>query len=335
MDGAEPPAGPTILITEWSPDVPYLKTLTAAKPAEAYDAYLAARKAFANSPGFYLDCADFFVRTGRRDLGFRILTNIPELRLDDGRLLRICAHRLQQLGSLDLAIDLFEKVARLRPEEPQSFRDLALALADRADASIKAARPADPTPAYSAASADYRRSLELLHKVVMTPWERFDEIEVVALMEANRVIARAAVLPPGYRPAHAFDPRLVKLLDLDVRIVMTWDTDNTDIDLHVTEPSGEECDYEHNLTTIGGHVSSDFTQGYGPEEYCLRRLMPGRYKIRANFFGSGDQSLVGPTTVQATVITHFGRPDETRKCLTLRLTSAKDWVDVGEVVLGP
>ena len=95
---------------------------------------------------------------------------------------------------------------------------------------------------------------------------------------------------------------LIKLLDPDLRIVMTWDTDNTDIDLHVTEPTGETCVYNHNRTTIGGALSKDFTQGYGPEEYMLRKLMPGQYKIQAHFYGSRDQKLIGPTTVQATVI---------------------------------
>jgi uncharacterized protein YfaP (DUF2135 family) len=130
-----------------------------------------------------------------------------------------------------------------------------------------------------------------------------------------------------------FDPRLVKLLDPDLRIVLTWDTDNTDIDLHVLEPSGEECFYSHNRTTIGGAMSTDFTQGYGPEEYMLRRLMPGEYKIRAHFFGNRDQRLVGPTTVQATLITHYGRPDEKRRAITLRLKEAKELVDVGTVML--
>ncbi|MEZ0266085.1 MAG: YfaP family protein, partial [Phycisphaerae bacterium] len=97
--------------------------------------------------------------------------------------------------------------------------------------------------------------------------------------------------------------------------------------------SGEECNYSHNRTTIGGLVSRDFTQGYGPEEYCLKKLMPGEYKIKVHFYGNRDQKLVGPTTVQATVITNFGRPDEVRKPLTLRLKDSKDWVEVGTVNL--
>ena len=55
---------------------------------------------------------------------------------------------------------------------------------------------------------------------------------------------------------------------------MTWHADNTDIDLWVTEPSGEKAFYQHNRTTIGGLVSRDFTQGYGPEEYMVRAIAP-------------------------------------------------------------
>jgi uncharacterized protein YfaP (DUF2135 family) len=130
------------------------------------------------------------------------------------------------------------------------------------------------------------------------------------------------------------DTRLRKLLDLDVRIVMTWDTDQTDMDLWVLEPSGEKCFYSHNLTTIGGTISRDFTGGYGPEEYLVRRAMPGDYKVSANFYGSRSQTLTGPTTVQATVITDFGRAGEKRQALTLRLTEAKDVVEIGAVRFG-
>jgi tetratricopeptide (TPR) repeat protein len=316
-----------VALKPWSPDTPYLKALSAAAPANQYTVYLEQRKSYESTPAFYLDCADLFAKSNQPDLALRILTNIPELGLDDGRLLRIAGHRLQQLGQLDDAIDLFEKITRLRPEEPQSFRDLALALSDRADA-------AQSHNDLARARSDRGRALDLLHKVVMNPWQRFEEIEVIALTEANRIIARANAVPGMNQIMHhPFDPRLVKPLDPDLRIVLTWDTDNTDIDLHVVEPSGETCYYSHNRTTIGGAMSKDFTQGYGPEEYLLKKLMPGQYTVKANFYGNRDQRLLGPTTVQATVITHYGRPDEQRQSLTLRLKDAKDMVEIGKVTL--
>jgi Ca-activated chloride channel homolog len=67
-------------------------------------------------------------------------------------------------------------------------------------------------------------------------------------------------------------------------------------------------------------ISEDFTGGYGPEEYLVRRALAGDYRIKAHFFGDHAPRLTGPTTVQATVITHFGRPTEKRRALTLRLT---------------
>ena len=121
------------------------------------------------------------------------------------------------------------------------------------------------------------------------------------------------------------------MLDVDVRIVMTWSADNTDIDLWVTEPSGEKAYYEHNRTTIGGLVSCDFTQGYGPEEYLVRRAAHGMYKIDANYFGSQATRLLGPVTVQVDVLTNYGRPNEQRKSLTLRLKEAQETVRIGEI----
>jgi uncharacterized protein YfaP (DUF2135 family) len=82
---------------------------------------------------------------------------------------------------------------------------------------------------------------------------------------------------------------------------------------------------------MGGLLSRDFTGGYGPEEYSIRQAPAGAYAVKANFFSSRAQSLTGPTSVQATIITDYGRPNEARRSVTIRLTSAKDVVDIGAV----
>src|SRR5207247_2008254 len=125
-----------VTIKPWDPKTPYIQAMKDVAPEKAYDVYLAQRKGFAKSPAFYFDCADYLVSAGQRQMGLRVLTDIAELELHDARLLRVAAHRLNQIGERELAIDLFEKVLKLRPEEPQSYRDLALALADRADAAV-------------------------------------------------------------------------------------------------------------------------------------------------------------------------------------------------------
>lgn len=314
-----------IQIKPWNPDTPYLKAMKAAGAEGAYAEYLRQRPTYRASPAFYVDCADYLLSINERALAVRILTNLAEISLDDPAILRIAAYRLSQMGQHDLAIAMFRTVLGLRPEEPQSYRDLALALADCAAG----------TPEAGAAFAQYSESLGLFNTLITRSWDdRFAEIEIVALMEANRIIARANALPMKVDWVPPLDRRLRALLDLDARIVLTWDADKTDIDLHVVEPSGERAFYSHNRTAIGGLVSRDFTRGYGPEEYCLRRAMPGEYKIIANYYGSSPQKLTGPVTIQATVITNFGRPDENRQSLTVRVSEKKDNLEIGTIKIG-
>jgi uncharacterized protein DUF2135 len=220
--------------------------------------------------------------------------------------------------------------ADLRPEEPHSPRDLALALVARADR-LRATPPCDRWRV----ADDYGRALDLFNDVVLGEWDaRFEGIEVVALMEANRVLAIVEREHLSLRAHVALDPRLRRALDVDLRIVLAWDTDMTDMDLWVTEPSGEKCSYQHKLTAIGGHLSRDMTSGYGPEEYAVRRAKPGAYQIQADYYSSSSASLLGPTTAQATIVTDYGRPNERSESVTVRLTEDGDAVEVGTARFG-
>jgi Ca-activated chloride channel homolog len=298
---------PSIKVKPWNPDTPYLKILKKASKDQRYRTYLSQRSKYADSPAFFLDCANFFQQCGQPQTALQVLSNIVELELENPALYRVAAHRLAQTGELELASMLFETVLKMRPEEPQSYRDLALVLDQ-----LK----------------DFEGASELLNRVVLGDWDRFEEIEVIALMELNRVLSRAkraGVTIP------TVDRRLIKLLDVDVRIILTWDADMTDMDLWITEPSGEQASYNNNRTQIGGMVSRDFTQGYGPEEYLLKKSMKGKYAIDVDYFSESTPSILGPVTLQVEVFTNYGRANEDKKTLTVRLGESKDRLRVGKV----
>ncbi len=313
------PAAASIAVAPWDPKVPWLAPLRAAAPGAAYEAYLAQREARAG-PAFYLDCAEFLLRAGQRELGLRVLSNLAELRLDDPALLRVMAWRLSQAGELELAAAVLEKVLRLRPEEPQSRRDLALVLSELAEAR---GRPGDAA-----------RAIDLLLEVALRGSDRFQDLDLVALMELNRIAARAERRGwAGVALAPRVDPRLRGLLDLDLRVSLSWDADLTDVDLHVVEPTGEHASFSHPATFAGGLVSRDVTQGYGPEEYVIRRAVPGSYAVKAHYYGSAQQRIVGPATLTVTLFTGWGRPEEKREVLTVRLAEPRDLEALGEVTI--
>jgi uncharacterized protein YfaP (DUF2135 family) len=93
------------------------------------------------------------------------------------------------------------------------------------------------------------------------------------------------------------DNRLILHLPVDLRIVMVSDTNDTDVDLHVIEPTDEECFFSHKDSAIGETISRDFTRGYGPEEYSLRKAVNGTYTVRAKYFTNHQQSLTDVTTI--------------------------------------
>lgn len=304
------PQPPTIQLQAWDPDTPYLDDLREAPDTHLEAVYLALRAKHGSSAGFFLDCADLFLERGDRPRALRVLSNLAELELEDAGLWRILGYRLAQLDELAASQQAFEAVLDMRPEEPQSHRDLTLVLARR---------------------GDYPRAVELLTHVVMTEWPRFVGIELIALEELNAVLPKARAAGVA---APALDPRLLRILDVDLRVVLTWDADLTDMDLWVVEPSGEKAMYNHSRTAAGGLVSRDFTQGYGPEEYLIRRAQPGTYRIQVDYYGTSARRILGPVTLQVEMITNYGRPNEQRRARTLRLATAKEVVAVGEVAFG-
>lgn len=295
-----------IKLAAWEADSPVALRLRKAPAGQLYAWYLDEREANADSSAFFLDVADMLMAAGQRELALRVLSNLAEMELDNRHLLRVLGYRLMQAGEPGLAVSVFEQVLAMADDEPQSFRDLGLALE-------AAGRP--------------QQAVDPLYQVVQRQWDgRFDGVALIALDELTNLLARGGpALDVGM-----VDPRLRKAMPLDLRVVLAWDVDNSDMDLWVTDPNGERAYYGNRLTHQGGQMSQDFTGGYGPEQFSLRDAKPGIYKVEANYFGSRQQLVTGPATLMLRLSTHWGTPQQKDKAVTMRLHDATDTVLVGE-----
>lgn len=305
------PAAAAIQLKKWQPDAPYAKRMREASDDDRYAIYLDERPAWTASTAFYLDAADIFFEHKQDELGLRVLSNLAEMNLENRAILRILGYRLMQAKAPKLAIPVFQKVARLAPDEPQSFRDLGLAYAE---------------------AGEYQKAIDNLWQVVSRKWDfRFPDIELIALAELNAIVAAH----PGLDTS-AMDRRLLKNLPLDLRVTLAWDADNTDIDLWVLDPNQEKSYYGYRLSYQGGRMSNDFTGGYGPEEYSLKEAKPGHYTVKAHFYGNRQQIVAGATTLMMKLSTGFGTAAQKDQSVILRLGSRGDDVLVGEFdVAGP
>ena len=297
----------SVQVQYWNPDVPYLSELKSVRSEQMYDAYLKMKPKYAQSPSFYLDVAEYFHREKQTDAAIRVLSNLAELKLEDAEVARSCANKLVEFKSYELAASVYERVAKMRGEEPQSYRDLALVYIEL---------------------GELQKAADLLYKVGFSKWDsRFMNIQQIAINELNALIA----LYPGKIDTSAYDKRLMGNCPVDIRVILTWNTNDCDIDLWVTDPNGEKCYYKHRNTVIGGRISNDITQGYGPEEFCLKKAAKGEYLIEADYYGTRSQKQLQPVVVQATIYTNFGRPNQKKQVLTLQLGNAKDVYKVGTI----
>ena len=294
----------TIAVAPWNPKTPYMRSLRKYPKEKAYAHYLTLRSKYAQQPSFYIDVCDFFLARNMRPEALRILTNLAELRLKDPELLRVLARKLLQLKAKRLALSIFKTIIQIRPEEPQSYRDYGMALAE---------------------VGNYNEAVHQLYKVVKHPYDsRFAGIHLIVLNEINHLIAQH----PKQIKTNEIPSALLVQLPMDMRIVLNWDADNTDVDLWVTEPNQEKCMYSYKNTTNGGRISNDFTQGYGPEEYLIRKAPKGTYLIQAHYYGNHRPSLSGKAILTVQLYQYFGTPYEIKREFTRRLSQVDEEINL-------
>lgn len=300
----------SILLNAWDPETPYYKVLQYAAPAEAFHTYLRLKQEYGSTPSFYIDAADYFMKAGYRDTALVILTNLAELNLEAPQLLRALGNKLMEYGQYAFAVSIYRKLLRLRSEDPQSYRDLGLA--------------------YNA-NKQYQEAIETLYKVITNEWDdRFDGIDMIVMNEINNIVHARSNLDYSF-----IDRRLIKREPVDIRVCLTWDTDNSDMDLWVTDPAQEKCFFSHQRTRLGGKITNDMTEGLGPEEFMIKKAVAGKYQVQANYYGTRSQALLAPVNLHLVFYTNYGKSNQVKKEVTLRLNDKKEVIDIGSFVFKP
>ncbi len=106
-----------------------------------------------------------------------------------------------------------------------------------------------------------------------------------------------------------------------LRVVLSWDSPGTDIDLHVISPDGQHVWYGERVVQNGGALDVDVTTGYGPEIYSSVAPAKGVYHVYVNYFGSGaDTGAV--TIAQVTIIANENTPKERQQMFRVPLRAA-------------
>ncbi|MDR3087195.1 MAG: DUF2135 domain-containing protein [Azoarcus sp.] len=104
-----------------------------------------------------------------------------------------------------------------------------------------------------------------------------------------------------------------------LRVILAWDSDGTDLDLHVITPRGEHAWYGERVISTGA-IDLDVTTGFGPEIFSSPAPEHGLYQVYVNYYGSYEDSAI--TTARLTVVSNEGTPSERRQDFTVPMRFA-------------
>jgi hypothetical protein len=243
------------------------------------------------------------------EIALKILSNLIEKNPGDLDLQRDIAFSAMEWGLRDQIYSLWQNILKSRPYEPQAY----LALAQIYTA----------TQNYELAFAYYETAMAIdwggrygdFNTIVAYDYINFIEKSLnQAFLKTNESYFKQKL--ESLKEEYEYQPA-------DIVVILTWNTDNTDIDLHIIEPTGEECSYQHTKTQIGGMITKDATDGFGPEMYVLEKAPSGEYKIFAVYYSENNNRTSSRSKIYAQVYRNFGRANQTIEQKTVWLKKSR------------
>jgi|SRR5271157_3423596 len=132
-----------------------------------------------------------------------------------------------------------------------------------------------------------------------------------------------------------------------ILMTLTWDTNDTDLDTYVIDPTGDYSAYYHKKTADGGTLDRDVTTGFGPEHWTLLNTATVRYNqpytFRVHYYSDHGN---GPSNYTVTIELYEGTSRQITYTYTGGLAvsnptnylpngSGPDWADIAVITLTP
>lgn len=118
-----------------------------------------------------------------------------------------------------------------------------------------------------------------------------------------------------------------------LRVVLSWDSDSTDLDLHVVSPDGQHVFYGDRVAKNGGALDVDVTTGFGPEIFAHPSPPPGAWFVYVNYYGAGERRDV-ITVAQVAIIEYEGTPREKQQTFRVPLRKPGELTLVRSFLVG-
>jgi tetratricopeptide (TPR) repeat protein len=262
---------------------------------------------------------DIYSELGKKTEARRAYSAVVELLPKDATAQRALASVLKQAGDLEGAYERLTAAADMSPA------DQRLAF-ERADVAARLGRNDEAKKRFEAIVDDAQTPAAVKYPATQR------------LAQLDHQLARQAAAAGKKADADALEAEVKNLkvsggVENDIKVYLTWDTDKSDVDLWVTNPSGERVFYGHKNGKFGEALYDDVTTGYGPESFTAPKAQSGDYIVQVNYYGAG-RSNFSEARGEVVVLLDEGKTTERKTVLPYRLFATGQTVTVARIHVG-
>ena len=243
---------------------------------------------------YYLDVSDYFLKWDN-DFANTILSNIASIADQNYKALRVLAYKLEERQLYDEATLIYERIKLLRPQDSQTYRDLAHSY--------------QLIGAYQKAMTIYKQILsDTIEGVDFTGLERTIQNDLMHLLAFHRSKVAYKDLPSEY---------LIADYKIDKRLIFEWSDPQAEFEIQFVNPDKKFYKLSHTMLDNGDQIMEEINKGYNTQEYIIDDANRGEWIINIEFLGNADK--LNPVFLKYTVYDNYGLNNETKNVKVIKL----------------
>ena len=291
-------------------DIAYIKALEEYETLDqVYGHYLKQRLVHLNDALYFANVSDYIMQWGNKELASKIRSNILEMNPKEVNALRLVAYKATQQQEVFFAKRIYEKIVQLKPNEAQSYRDLALIYQE---------------------TGDYQKAMDIYNDIENNRYPKvdFSGLKKATINEMKRLILlHKKELTLSKIPSKYLN---IKGINNDVRIVFEWNDRMAGFDLQFVNPQKKFFTWSHTNAENAARLQSESTQGFNTEEFLLIDAEKGEWLINVEPKLEGKKT---PVALKYTVYKNYGKTNETKTSRVLILNNIKGKQMLGKVMI--
>jgi len=295
----------------------YIKELKASKSFIEAKKIFNDQKTYVNtlSIPYYFECYNYFSKWNKK-FAYSILTTLAPLAKNNPKALKALAFKMEEIGKLEDAKIVYQYLMEIRPNDEQSYRDLALIYKELQD--------------FPMATELYSKMLnKSISAVDMLGLEETIANEAAEMYFNNKNTEYTSKFPVNNLKG-LFPEYIWNSFGYDYRIVFDWTDPNIEFNVQFVNPKNKYFNWSHTVIDSRDNMIDEIQYGYNTEEFIIDDSDKGEWLINIENFTIENQD--NPTYLKYTVYKNYGRPNQIKKVMVINLSEVKQKINLDRLM---